>query len=583
MPVDGAQPRVGFNSLLRAEAEVVLRHSVFRRSPVLSKLLRYLVEETANGRADRLKSFVVATDGLGKSDNFDPASDSSARVQMVRLRKTLESYYAQQGPGNELCLYLQPGSYTVRLGNLAVAYPMLYRPLQDNERDARETLPESKFAANVNRPQNDLQQTTSHRWLRGVAIVLLALAIVAIALFGWRNSTSDSPVRVSPVLELMPLNTGQNPAETEVANLVIATLQDNLPRFKLSRIRIVDDPNQKVVPAPGESVFRLYTRLQSSGTDSRKLYVQVRETKTNTTIWSRELSLPSEPAAIRDAMAPLFPQISGPFGIVTTHNMAMAQNAKGGGYPCILKYVEFMAARTDAIEEELAACFEKPIDEEYIISNVLATRAMFTIERTAARSDPPAARLKAMEFARAAIAADPNDAFANYAVARLSYGMGDCVSALFYTKRAVEGNPNSPVILGMLAALAEECDYPDAGTLLDRAILIQNPHLGNNRLLLVLAALSQGRPEKVAEIGPTDLPASNFYRQRYYLAETLIAASKGKRAEAAQHWVRFSSFGPPGARTPEERLHPIIPFPDMQQKLIAYLRSKGVQLDATLK
>ena len=134
--------RSGFNAKLRAEADAVLSDTVFRRSPVLSKLLRYLVEETAQGRADKLKSFIVATQGLGRPDNFDPASDSSARVQMVRLRKTLENHYAQHGPADDLCIYLQPGCYIVRLAKLSTAYPMLYRPLSD-----RQATPKSVFSA----------------------------------------------------------------------------------------------------------------------------------------------------------------------------------------------------------------------------------------------------------------------------------------------------------------------------------------------------------------------------------------------------------------------------------------------------
>jgi hypothetical protein len=64
---------------------------VFQRSPALSGLLRYLIDETIAGRAKALKSFIVAVDALGRKKDFDSASDSSARVQMGRLRKTLES------------------------------------------------------------------------------------------------------------------------------------------------------------------------------------------------------------------------------------------------------------------------------------------------------------------------------------------------------------------------------------------------------------------------------------------------------------------------------------------------------------
>ncbi len=594
MFVDDPQPRTGFNNILRAEADAVLSKPVLRRSPVLSKLLRYLVEETANGRAEKLKSFVVATEALGRPDSFDAASDSSARVQMVRLRKTLENHYAQHGPFNELCIYLQPGSYVVRLGKLATAYPMLYRPLVDILPTA--ALTSTEHGADFCPVHDDLRFDQKHSKssaslhmaaiVRGhrlkVAIALVVIIAAAAAVYWYLSSRNDRSIS-SPILEVMPINAGRDADNIRVAGLVNANFHDNLPRFKLARIRVLDDRTQQPTYTAGEYVFRLYSRLEHSSANRLDLYVHVREGEKNTTIWSRKITLPDNPDAISDALAPLLPQISGPFGIVTTHNITRYKSDNRGGYPCVLKYVTFMAHRTDDLEKKLALCFEMPVGEEYVRSNVLAARAMFTIERTAARLNLPAARHEAMEHARAAIAADPDDAYANYAVARLSYGARDCVSANFYTKRAVDANPNSPIILGTLSALAGECDYPDAAKLLDRAILLQNPHMGNNRLLLVLAALSQGRPDKLAEIGPTDLPTASFYRQRYYLAETLIAASQGKRAEAGVYWSRFSEYAPAGSNSPEEMLHPIIAFPDMQKKLINYLRSSGVRLDRTKK
>jgi hypothetical protein len=63
---------------------------------VLSGLLRYLIDETIAGRAATLKSFIIAVDALGRKENFDSASDSSARVQMGRLRKALEKLLSPQ-------------------------------------------------------------------------------------------------------------------------------------------------------------------------------------------------------------------------------------------------------------------------------------------------------------------------------------------------------------------------------------------------------------------------------------------------------------------------------------------------------
>ena len=75
--------RLSFELILNTEASEVLHSAVFLRSPVLSKLLRFLVHQTVNGQGDLLKSYTVAVDGLGRPETFDAASDSSARVQMV--------------------------------------------------------------------------------------------------------------------------------------------------------------------------------------------------------------------------------------------------------------------------------------------------------------------------------------------------------------------------------------------------------------------------------------------------------------------------------------------------------------------
>ena len=106
--------------MVNEERDVVLSSAVFQRSPVLSGLLRYLIDETIAGRASTLKSFIVAVDALGRKQDFDSASDSSARVQMGRLRKTLESYYAQHAPSAGGCIYLLPVSSIWMRANLPI-------------------------------------------------------------------------------------------------------------------------------------------------------------------------------------------------------------------------------------------------------------------------------------------------------------------------------------------------------------------------------------------------------------------------------------------------------------------------------
>lgn len=74
---------------------------VFARSPNLEKILVYLCHNYFEGRSNVLKEYHIATEALGRSEDFDPKKDSIVRVEMHRLRKRLKAYYASADPAVE--------------------------------------------------------------------------------------------------------------------------------------------------------------------------------------------------------------------------------------------------------------------------------------------------------------------------------------------------------------------------------------------------------------------------------------------------------------------------------------------------
>ena len=80
-------------SVIRAELDRVLAERRFTGAPQMTAFLRYIVNQTLEGHADRIKAFSVGVDALGKPDSFDAQSDPSVRVLALRLRKTLASMY----------------------------------------------------------------------------------------------------------------------------------------------------------------------------------------------------------------------------------------------------------------------------------------------------------------------------------------------------------------------------------------------------------------------------------------------------------------------------------------------------------
>lgn len=104
-----------------AELQRVLDSELFSKRPVMSKLLAYLAHQTSIGNCD-LRSYQVAVEGLGRNADYDPATDSYARVHVGRLRAALEAYYARQPDHTGMCLHIPHGTYVVKLAPRSVAY-----------------------------------------------------------------------------------------------------------------------------------------------------------------------------------------------------------------------------------------------------------------------------------------------------------------------------------------------------------------------------------------------------------------------------------------------------------------------------
>jgi hypothetical protein len=551
----------------------VLSSAVFQRSPVLSGLLRYLIDETIAGRASTLKSFIVAVDALGRKKDFDSASDSSARVQMGRLRKTLENYYVQNAPSAGGCIYLLPGSYVVHLDSRELAYPKL-TPLPNAQEPsvAEDTAHES--------PQASSAQTTIPFYRRSFLVpflILLVISLVAAAAYFTQRQRAAVSVYRSPILEIIPIDTGKDPQAGLTSRRIASLLADDLNRFKISRVRIGTGPASAEELNDRPHVYRLYSRLVTDE-DDVTLYLNIDDAQADIMIWSRIVIIPPEPEKMRAALVPIMGEINGGQGVIASYEAVQTRNRNDGGYPCLLKYFEFSRYHGDILENKVAACLQKPVLEPHIRGTILGVRALFEMERKSAVADVYAAYARGIEFVRAAIIVDPNDGWANFAVANLSYLKQDCPTARLYTQRTMTANPNSSAFSAILAGLAPICNYPDAEKLLDQAIQAQSPYFARARLQLVLAAISQNRPEKIDEIYAAELPLSGYNRSNFYLTEAMIAASKGQRAKAARYWDLFAATTPRQSKTADDKLRDVVVVPAARQQMIQYLRDAGVTI-----
>ena len=96
---------------VRAQLERLVASPDFDAPARARKFLRYIVEETLAGRADRIKAYSVGTEVFERDANFDAQSDPVVRIEAGRLRRALEHYYLVPGLSDPVIIDIPKGAY----------------------------------------------------------------------------------------------------------------------------------------------------------------------------------------------------------------------------------------------------------------------------------------------------------------------------------------------------------------------------------------------------------------------------------------------------------------------------------------
>lgn len=99
---------------ITAELDRILASKGFATAGRLSRLLRYVVEKTLAGEADRLKEYAVGVEVFDRDDKYDPRLDSIVRVEAGRLRSRLDEYYNGEGAASPVRINLPRGGYVAQ-------------------------------------------------------------------------------------------------------------------------------------------------------------------------------------------------------------------------------------------------------------------------------------------------------------------------------------------------------------------------------------------------------------------------------------------------------------------------------------
>jgi serine/threonine-protein kinase len=96
---------------VRAELDKILAAQSFANSGRQSRFLRFVVEQTIEGRGPQLKEYLIGVEVYDRGEGYDPRVDTIVRVEASRLRSRLAEYYKTEGQGDCGRIDLPRGSY----------------------------------------------------------------------------------------------------------------------------------------------------------------------------------------------------------------------------------------------------------------------------------------------------------------------------------------------------------------------------------------------------------------------------------------------------------------------------------------
>jgi hypothetical protein len=210
-----------------SHVEEILRSPLFGNSKRYCSLLRYIVEQTLDGRADLLKERTIGVEAFGRPADYDTNVDHSVRSSAGEVRRRLALYYAEFGADSGIRIELQSGSYVPQIRFLNV--PMRLA--------AAEAVVESEPAAAPSESAHTFVRRAM-RWKLQRMALLAALAVFLIGGISLRSTLQPrdpfdefwGPILSSPNQALLCVGGGRQPAPVEGQAPTISEFEHTGPR-----------------------------------------------------------------------------------------------------------------------------------------------------------------------------------------------------------------------------------------------------------------------------------------------------------------------------------------------------------------
>jgi adenylate cyclase len=454
----------------------VLAHPDFAASNRLSAFLKFIVTETLEGRADRLKAFSIAVTVYGRDETFDPQANSIVRVEATRLRRMLDRYFRDEGKDAPVEIRIPKGRYVPEFVRKSDA---------DQKRAAAGTVPETA-PASASRPRSPLRLALM------ALMALVPLVMVAGGVLGWLyfegTDSKPAPVKTAEV----DISDAQDMFRSTEPTIAVAVRETTNPVLQRLASRIKDVIEHEFERADDLSIierigdgatqidYRVDLGVEAAGENLASLRVRVTHVASGELIWSRNLKdFSLDPQALLQDRRPtdVGLAISRPYGLIFSDFRIRARQLTGPKPPyyCIIKSFDYFQDPTITNYKDALACLDQALILRPEYANAMALRSMILSDEYVNRlngADSNHALDDAFAAARRAIALDPQHSRPFYALAMAQFLAQDYDGCNESLRHAVELNPSATYAIARQGAVLVLRGEIDKGNeILNTAIL----------------------------------------------------------------------------------------------------------------
>jgi hypothetical protein len=165
------------------ELSWLLTSGVLGRSSNLARMLTFICEKHFQGLDDQVTEYLIATEALGRRDDFDPQTDTIVRVTAHSLRKRLQEIYQTDGVNRPVHIHIPLGNYMPSFVPIGADHTLdlQYVPVSASSRPEQVLLYAHPSAVTP-------QPKQLFRWLVAAASLLVVILLCSFFVFAYRNA-----------------------------------------------------------------------------------------------------------------------------------------------------------------------------------------------------------------------------------------------------------------------------------------------------------------------------------------------------------------------------------------------------------